>query len=369
MKKDPFEKGVVFVRQTVAVLFGGRSTEHEVSCVSAHSILQSLDRSRFDVIMVGLTKSGDWLPYQGPLSAIPTGEWESIARRELGLTEDIRCVIAPGLEAIQRCDVIFPVLHGINGEDGTVQGVFELLDKPYVGCHVLASAVCMDKVYSKIILASEGIPQCRHLVVHRHVLLADENAYIQEIEEQLGYPCFIKPANSGSSVGVYKVKNREELRVGLLEAQKLDRKILVEEFVNGKEIECAVLGNLTPEASTPGEVIPSKEFYDYEDKYRSGTSMTKIPADLPAEKLEEVRRYALRAFLATDCSGLARIDFFCRKGTGEILLNEINTLPGFTEISMYGKMWAADGVSFPELLSRLIDLAYQRKEENARCTE
>lgn len=363
------EKGVVVVKQSVAVLFGGRSTEHEVSCVSARAVLQNIDRDRFDVVMIGLSKNGDWLPYEGPLEAVPTGEWEALARAALGEAGREGCGMAGGVALLQSCDVIFPVLHGLNGEDGTVQGVFELLDKPYVGCNVLASAVCMDKVYTKIVLDHAGIPQCKHVVVLRHNLLADPEGTVDEVEARLGYPCFIKPSNSGSSVGVYKVRDREELRSSLLAAQRFDRKILVEEFVDGREIECAVLGNFEPKTARPGEIIPSKEFYDYEDKYQSGASVAMIPADLSEEQQETVRRLAVQAFLAVDCSGLARVDFFCRRDTGELLLNEINTLPGFTEISMYGKMWAADGLSFPDLLSRLIELAYQRREDNARWTE
>ncbi len=374
------------MRQKVAVLFGGKSTEHEVSRISAHAIIQHLDQTRFEIRMIGITKQGDWLPYCGPADCLLDGSWEAIARESLShsgtdasapdrkntfgtdtANSGASCDLIPGIRAIQQCDVILPVLHGQNGEDGTVQGLFELLDIPYVGNQVLASAVGMDKVYAKMVFACAGIPQCRHIVVHRHILLADESAYIAEIESELGYPCFVKPSNSGSSVGVYKVKCREELRPALLAAQRFDRKVVVEEYMRGKEIECAVLGNIAASAAVPGEVVPSKEFYDYEDKYLAGTSTARIPAEIPADKLEEVRSWALKAYQALDCSGLARVDFFYDPAAGTVVLNEINTLPGFTDISMYGKLWAASGLSYSDLLTRLIELAFARKEENGRC--
>ena len=343
----------------VAALFGGMSTEHAVSCISAYSVLRNLDTEKFDVKMVGLTKQGDWLPYDGPLEAIRDGSWEPEARR-------VHSGMYDGMEVLRQCDVIFPILHGLNCEDGVVQGLFELLQKPYVGCGVLSSAVCMDKVYTKIIAEKAGIPQCKYCVVHRHLLLRDPDDSIREIEETLGFPCFVKPANSGSSVGVFKVNNKSELLPALMEAQKYDRKIVVEEFIDGREIECAVLGNSEPRAAAPGEIKPSKEFYDYEDKYQKGSSITEIPADLPEEKLEQIKTYAITVFKALDCSGLSRVDFFYEKKTDRILFNEINTLPGFTEISMYSKLWAAAGIPFQALLTELIALAFARREENKR---
>ncbi len=349
----------------VAVLFGGMSTEHEVSCVSAYSVINNFDKEKFDILPIGLAKNGDWLPYAGPVELIRDGSWERIAREKVPTAPE-GCDMAPGLEALRNCQVVFPILHGLNCEDGTVQGLLELLKIPYVGCNVLAAAVGMDKAYTKIVADSIGIPQCRHIVVHRDVLLENNEAYTDEIAEKLGFPCFVKPSNSGSSVGVFKVKSKEELVPVLLEAQRFDRKTIVEEYINGREIECAVLGNRHPRAATPGEIKPSKEFYDYEDKYKSGTSETVIPAQLPQAALDKIKVYALAIFQALDCSGLSRVDFFYEDATGRILFNEINTLPGFTEISMYSKLWAAEGIDFTSLLTRLVELAFERKEENRR---
>jgi len=349
----------------VALLFGGKSTEHEVSCKSVISVINNIDTTKYEVFLIGLAKNGDWLPYDSEVTKISDGSWETYTREKTGIGlggNDLTF----GLKILMMCDVVFPVIHGLNCEDGTVQGLLELVGKPYVGCNVLASAVGMDKAFTKIIFEKAGVPQCKHIVVHRNVLLADENAYIDEIETKLGFPCFVKPSNSGSSVGVYKVKSRSELREKLLKCQEFDRKVIVEECIIGREIECAVLGNLEPIAATPGEVKPSKEFYDYEDKYQSGTSTTVIPAEIPADKLLEIKKLAVTAYKALDCSGLSRVDFFYRDKENDLILNEINTLPGFTEISMYSKLWAAEGITYKELLSRLIALAYERTEENKR---
>lgn len=349
------------MKKKVAVVFGGRSTEHDVSRISAYSIIKNIDKSLFDVVMIGITKKGEWLPYSGSIEAIPDGSWENFAN------PTGRICLEKGIAAMEKCDVILPVLHGQNGEDGTVQGLFELLDIPYVGCGILASAAGMDKAYTKIILNDAGVPQCRHIVAYRHILEENPDAYADVVAEKIGFPCFIKPSNSGSSVGVHKVKTPAELSAALMDAQKYDRKILIEEFVDGREIECAVLGNIKAKAATPGEIKPSKEFYDYEDKYIKGSSISCIPADIDADKAEQIKKLALKAFAALDCSGLARVDFFLKKN-GTILLNEINTLPGFTDISMYSKMWISEGISYTDLLTELINLAFLRKEETSRYT-
>lgn len=342
----------------VAVLFGGKSTEHEVSCISAYSVLNNIDRDRFDVRMVGITKEGDFVPYNGPIEDIRDLRWENTQSGK-GITE--------GIKVLEACDVIFPVLHGTNGEDGTVQGLFELLEKPYVGCNVLSSALAMDKAYAKIIFKANGLPICKHIVLTRNSILNDINECMDEVDREIGYPCFVKPANSGSSVGVYKCLTNEELAKALLEAQKLDRRILVEEAVKGREIECAVLGNENDvRVAVPGEIIPSKEFYDYEDKYIRGKSVISIPADLSEEKQAEVMELAKKAYKSLDCSGLSRVDFFYVNETREFLLNEINTLPGFTDISMYSKMWQASGLTYTQLLTELIELAIRRKQETKR---
>jgi len=267
-------------------------------------------------------------------------------------------------------DVVFPVLHGCNGEDGTIQGLFELAGIPYVGCGVLASSIGMDKVYSKIIFEKEGLRQGRYLVFNRKEVEGDIESLIVKVEEILSYPCFVKPANTGSSVGVSKANDREELLKALNLAVRYDRKVLVEEFIDGREVECAVLGNDEPEASTVGEIIPCNEFYDYWAKYdEKSTSKTIIPADLPEKTIATIREYAVRAFKALDCAGLSRVDFFVHKGTGEVYINEVNTLPGFTSISMYPKLWEASGVPYGELIDRLIDLALERFEENKKSID
>lgn len=353
----------------LAVLFGGRSTEHEVSCVSAFSIIRNLDTKKYEIEMIGITKDGHWLPYHGNLENLKDGTWEEAACAEHHFTRPTQgtCCLDAGLRVLQSCDAVLPVLHGLNGEDGTVQGLLELLNLPYVGCNVFASAAGMDKVFAKVLFADAGIPQCRHLVAMRSTILQNPAAYDADVEKKLGYPCFVKPSNSGSSVGVRKVKTPEELHEALTEAQRYDRKVLIEEFVDGREIECAVLGLEDVQAAVPGEIVPSKEFYDYEDKYQSGASYCVIPAAIPEAALTKIQEYAQRAFRAIDGTGLSRVDFFYKKD-GTILLNEINTLPGFTEISMYAKLWKASGLSYSELLDRLIELAFQRKREHERCS-
>lgn len=344
----------------VAIMFGGQSTEHEVSCLSAYSVIKNIDREKFDIELIGITKDGDWVHLdESDIENVKDCSWKEKAVPGSG--------ISGGVGVLESCDAVFPVLHGLWGEDGTVQGIFELLGIPYVGCGVLASAVSMDKAYTKIILKDAGIPQCLHTVAYRNDILNNISVCTDDIESKIGYPCFIKPSNSGSSVGVYKVKSRQELETALCEAQKYDRKIIVEEFIDGREIECAVLGNENPVASTPGEIIPSKEFYDYEDKYSSGASIVQIPADIPEEKREEIKKYAVKAFKALDCAGLSRVDFFYKRSNGEIVLNEINTLPGFTDISMYSKMIKNDGKDFSTLITELIALAFDNKENNKRC--
>lgn len=345
-------------KKKVAVLFGGQSTEHEVSCLSAYSVLKKIDRERYDVTAVGITKEGNWTVCR-ETEAVKTGAWRLDAEKMHGMTETLPLLYA--------CDVIFPVLHGICGEDGTVQGLLELIGKPYVGSGVLASAVCMDKVYTKIVLKNAGIPQCSSLVAERSVILANDGTYERAVLDSFGFPCFVKPSNSGSSVGAFKVTEAAGLAPALLAAQEYDRKVLIEEYVNAREIECAVIGNGEgAEASTPGEIIPSKEFYDYEDKYLSGASVIQIPARVPEAVLAEIRTLAKKAYNAVDCAGLSRVDFFYDRENGRVLLNEINTMPGFTDISMYAKMWAYDGIDFQALITRLITLAFENAERNRR---
>ncbi|HEY9062211.1 MAG TPA: D-alanine--D-alanine ligase family protein [Pseudobacteroides sp.] len=369
----------------VAVIFGGQSTEHEVSRVSAESVIRNINRDKFEVVMIGITKEGKWLRFNGPVEKLGSGEWEQIALEE-SLAARQKCILDQSLagsgsqnvlaEAAsarsifnaagvgedngQGIDVVFPVLHGSNGEDGTIQGLFELAGIPYVGPGVLASAVGMDKAYTKIVFEKEGIPQGKYLVFNRKALKANVDDVVSKVEGTLTYPCFVKPSNSGSSVGVGKARNRQELIDTMVEAAKYDRKLLVEEFIDGREVECAVLGNDEPIASTVGEVVPCNEFYDYKAKYIDNNSRITIPADLPESTIKEIRDYAVRAFKSLDCAGLSRVDFFVHKGSGNVYINEINTLPGFTSISMYPKLWEASGIPYDELIERLIDLAVER---------
>ena len=399
-------------KKRVAVIFGGQSSEHEVSRLSAESVIRNIDRDKFDVVMIGITKDGRWLPYDGPVELLGTGEWQAIAEKQLEnmhlfpkagqisnklllqkdgqydatdgqdfenkLADDMgqgaRQVLFSAGAALtvaekdnRRVDVVFPVLHGCNGEDGTIQGMLELAGIPYVGCGVLSSALGMDKAYAKVIFEKEGIPQGKYLVFNRKQIAGNIEELINKVEETLTYPCFVKPSNAGSSVGVSKARDRESLVSALKLAARYDRRILVEEFIDGREAECAVLGNDDPVASTVGEVVPCNEFYDYEAKYLSGdSSKIIIPANLPADVIEKIRDYAVRAFKAIDGAGLARVDFFVRKDSGEVLINEINTMPGFTQISMYSKLWAASGLPYGKLIERLIELAMERYEDSRR---
>jgi D-alanine-D-alanine ligase len=365
-------------KKRIAVIFGGQSSEHEVSRVSAESVIRNINTDKYDVVMIGITKDGRWITYNGPVDKLGTGEWQQIAdtsnhteTNSLTVTNSTRNVfkIAGAEKEGKGIDVVIPVLHGCNGEDGTIQGLFELAGIPYVGCGVLGAAIGMDKAYSKIIFEKEGIPQGKYLVFSRKQIANNMDEIFNKVESVLEYPCFVKPSNAGSSVGVGKAHDRSELINALEVAAKYDRRILVEEFINGREVECAVLGNDDPIASTVGEIIPANEFYDYEAKYIDNNSKCLIPADLPRETIEKIREYAVRAFKSLDCAGLSRVDFFVHKETAEIYINEINTFPGFTSISMYPKLWEASGIPYSELIERLIDLALERFEDNKKSID
>ncbi|HHV28454.1 D-alanine--D-alanine ligase [Acetivibrio mesophilus] len=370
-------------KKRVLIVFGGQSSEHEVSRISVTSILKNIDSDKFDVSMMGITKDGKWLPYSGPIDKIPSGEWEQISLKDRtrSITDKISLIdnivsrvdhageldtASMNDEKGKKIDVVFPVLHGCNGEDGTIQGFFELAGIPYVGCGVLGSAVGMDKIYAKIIFEKAGIPQADYLYFTRKEIAANIDSVADRIEEKFRYPIFVKPSNAGSSVGVTKAHDKNELKEALIYAAKYDRKVLIEEFINGREVECAVLGNDDPIASTVGEIIPGNEFYDYKAKYIDNSSKIKIPADLPEETIEEIRDYAVKAFKALDCAGLSRVDFFVHKETGRVYINEINTMPGFTSISMYPMLWEASGIPYSELIERLIELAIERYKDNSR---
>lgn len=340
------------MKKKIAILFGGKSTEHEVSRVSAASVLRNIDISKYDVYPIGITKAGEWLEYKGSIDKIENGEWE---KDEFYKVQDGQKLLFD-----KGVDVVFPVLHGLCGEDGTVQGLCRLLDIPCVGPNVMSSAVCMDKVYTKYVLEHFEIKQADYVIVTSAKYDKEKDVIIEQIETKLGYDVFIKPSNSGSSVGITKAHNREELIEGLKEALKYDRKILVEKAINAREVEVAVLGNDNPIAAVPGEILPAKEFYDYEAKYEDAESRLLIPADMKDNELEEVRKLAVKIYSALDCAGMARVDFLVDKDTNEIHLNEVNTIPGFTKISMYPKMWEAAGKAYKDLITELIELAIER---------
>lgn len=368
------------------MLYGGRSGEHEVSLASAAAVFANLDRSRYEPVPIRIEKDGRWSIAERPPSTLSAGEVIEQARLEAARPpragREVHLVAHPSAETILsidrsgsaasdegnramvtglNLDVIFPVLHGPFGEDGTIQGLLELANVPYVGAGVLASAVGMDKGMMKIVFAGHGLPVCPYTIVRAHEWEARRSEVVRELHAALGYPLFVKPANLGSSVGISKAKDATSLEAAIDLARSFDRRIIVEAAVaDAREIECAVLGNDTPQASVPGEVIPSREFYDYEAKYIDAASRTVIPADLPAATVDEIRQMAIEAFRAVDCAGMARVDFLLSRRDGAIFVNEINTIPGFTTISMYSKMWEATGVAYPELLDRLISLAVER---------
>lgn len=350
--------------QTVLVLFGGMSPEHDVSCVSVTAVLKNMQKENRRILPVGITKDGKWLLFGGDnYDDIAGGKWEQNPDNRTAFLSPERgaglCILSGETVETVPVDVIFPVLHGENGEDGTVQGLFELSGIPYVGCGVCASAASMDKSVTKLIAATTGVRQANWLTLHRRDFEADPAAMCGQIAGTLDYPIFIKPCCTGSSVGVSKVKTAEDLLPALAEAFKFDKKILAEEFINGIEVEVAVLGNDDPKAATAGEIDAGAEFYDYETKYVTSTSKPYIPARIDDKTMADVRAWAVKIFTALGCKGLSRVDFFVTRDTNEIVFNEINTLPGFTSISMYPKMWAADGLPFGELLDRVIELALE----------
>ena len=328
----------------VAVIYGGMSTEHDISLVSGKNVIDNLDKSKYEIYEIKITKDGRWMDKRD---------------REI---KDI-------YKLLKEMDTVFPVLHGLYGEDGTIQGMLELANVPYVGCKVLSSSICMDKVYTKVIFEKAKIPQAKYIYIKDGNTYIDENfdeiklendEIVKIVEDKIGFPVFVKPSNSGSSVGVNKAKDGAELIKSLADASIYDKKVLIEEAIVGKEVECAVLGNDDVQASTVGEILSAEEFYSYDAKYENKDSKTVIPADLPKEKIEEIRKLAIKAFKAVDGSGLSRVDFFVQEETGKVYINEINTIPGFTEISMYPKLWENAGISYTELLTKLIELSMEK---------
>lgn len=361
----------------VGLMFGGRSGEHEVSLMSARSILSALDKERYEVTQIGIKHDGSWLLGEGVLESMTSGidenqvnavMWPDPNRAglySLKATSDSGEV----LERITSLNVIFPVLHGTFGEDGAMQGLFELNGVAYVGSGVVGSAVGMDKGVFKDVMRANNIPVVESMLILRSELEKDMPAVLELAESLVPstpYPLFVKPANLGSSVGISKCRNRSDLVEGLMEAARFDRRLLIERGVNAREIEVSVLGNEHPEASVAGEVVPSRDFYSYEAKYIDGSSDLLIPAPIEEELSEQVRSLAVQAYKVIDCAGLARVDFLLDKESGEVFLSEINTLPGFTRISMYPKLWAASGLAYPDLVDRLIELALERKADKDR---
>ncbi len=342
----------------ISLLFGGRSAEHEVSLDSAAAIYKNLNPQKFEIRCIYINKTGNWRLVPSPLLSfaelsegrfspfIPWGKEEN--------TQDI------------KADIYFPILHGPFGEDGTIQGFFEMADVPYIGATVLASAASMDKAASKILFQAKNLPLAKYAVFLEEEWLFRTETTLKRIEEIFSFPLFVKPANLGSSIGISMVKGFEELGKALSEAFLYDKKILVEEAIRGREIECSVLGNENPKASLPGEVIPYREFYDYQDKYIDGKTTFGIPADLPKNIIKKIQDLSIKAFKAVDCSGMARVDFFLQEKTNLIYLNEINTIPGFTEISMYPKLWEVSHLPFPALLEKLIDLGLEKHRKKKR---
>jgi len=355
-------------RMRVGVIFGGRSVEHDVSLVSARSVLRNLDPGRYEVVAIGITRRGKWVTSSNAEQLIDRGlDWEGAEGCVLpadpaagGLLRHPRGAAAPVAEPL---DVVFPVVHGGQGEDGTLQGLLELANLPYVGAGVMASSVGMDKDMMKRIFREAGLPIVASRTLLRSRWEETREVLLRELPAELGFPCFVKPANTGSSVGISKARDARQLAEGIALAFRYDRKAVVEAAVDAREIECSVLGNDDPIASVPGEIVPCNEFYDYEAKYLDEGSRLIIPADLPPERAEEVRRVAVEAFRAVDGAGMARVDFFLDRKSGRLLLNELNTIPGFTPISMYPKLWEAAGIAYSDLLDRLVLLALERHRE------
>lgn len=347
------------------ILFGGVSSEHDISLISAKSVIENTPKDKYDIITVGITKDGRWYLYTGDVENLPEDKWlcdeSRLTPAVLSPDRADHGIIVLGEKAEKiKVDVVFPVLHGKNGEDGAVQGLLQLAGIPFVGCDMISSACCMDKVITNTLLDEAGIAQAKWLGLKEHEYKENGEEFIKKAEEYLGYPIFVKPANAGSSVGVSKATDKGSLKRAIDKAFKEDTKLVLEEGITGKEIECAVLGNEEPIASLVGEIESCNDFYDYDAKYINEASKLYIPARIEQKISDEIRETAVRAYKALGCSGLARVDFFVREGDNKVLLNEPNTIPGFTSISMYPKMFQKSGVEYPELIDRLFMLACER---------
>jgi len=346
----PRNGGFQLKKLRVAVLYGGSCSEHEVSLWSAYSVIKAMDQEKYEIIPIGITKEGKWVT--GDLGdLLGEGKTMELGEKPFYLSPDSSC------NQELNIDVIFPVMHGTTAEDGSIQGLFELAGIPYVGCGVDSSVLAFDKALTKSIISTVGLEQAKFLIMEKD----NYKDNLGLVEEKIGYPCFVKPARQGSSVGISKVSSPENLEEALLKAFKYDSKLLVEEFIQGREIEISVLGNRNPEASLPGEIIPGAEFYDYEAKYINNNSILKVPAEMSASQIREIKSLAIKIYQVLGCRGLARVDFFLTKDTEKFYFNEINTMPGFTSISMYPKLWEASGLPYGELINRIINLALENK--------
>jgi len=339
----------------IAIVFGGRSGEHEVSLVSASSIIKALNPSKYEIVEIGITHDGEWLTGKNCL--------EKFKKQDFS---DLESVLLSTKKNDFKADIVFPVLHGPYGEDGTIQGLFEMMNIPYVGCGVLASSTSMDKLQCKAILASADVKVTPYIGFNRSAWEKERDIILKDIKKNIGIPCFVKPANMGSSVGISKAKTEDGLIDAINFAAKFDRRILVEKAINAREIECAILGNDEPIAAPPGEIIVGGEFYDYNDKYVNGKSHPEIPANIDKGLTEHIKELSLKAYKLLDCAGLARVDSFLDRDTGEVYFNEINTMPGFTSISMYPKMMETAGFSYETLIDRLVELGIERFKEKQK---
>lgn len=351
-------------RLRVGVLFGGRSVEHEVSVISAQGVMGAIDPDRFQAVPIGVTRQGTWLTTAQTEQALDRIRSERIRGLDEPLGDGILYRTA-ALGVLKRVDVVFPLVHGTNGEDGTLQGLLELAGVPYVGAGVAASALGMDKALQKTFFRHHGFPVVNDVEVRASEWVRDRQSVVRAVEATIGYPAFVKPANGGSSVGTSKARSREDLEAAVQEAFRYDRKVIVEQAVDGREIEVAVLGNDDPEASPPGEITYAAEFYDYHAKYEDNRTVLHIPADIPDELARRLRQTAVEAYRAIDCAGLARVDYFVLPD-GRFYINEMNTIPGFTPMSMYPKLWEYAGLSYRDLITRLIELALERYQERPR---
>ncbi len=346
---------------TVGIIFGGASSEHDVSTVSAKSVIEKIDKEKYNLVLIGITKQGEWFVYDGPSDMLPEDKWLGGSIRKGVISPDslVKGIVTENGETI-HLDVVLPVLHGKNGEDGTLQGLLQLAGIPFVGCNSTSSGVCMDKHFTNAVADSCFISQAKWCSFNSYEFSQNKEECLKAAEEKLGYPIFVKPANAGSSVGITKAHNISELEQGMIIAFKEDKKAVLEENIDGLEIECAVMGNENPICAEVGQIKPCNEFYDYEAKYINPDSELIIPANISEEKRKEVKELAVKVYKNLGCEGLSRVDFFVRKSDGKVLFNEINTLPGFTPISMYAKLFEAVGVSYTEVIDRLIGYAISR---------